>query len=536
LAVAATAVAGLVCLALPANDARANDLIAALSTFGDDNFDPSLVGGGTSSLMLAPIYDYLTMLDGKNRIIPGLATTWTVNSDGRIWTFKLRPNVTFHNGDPLTADDVVFSISRLRDPKSFKARPSRFVKEGVEKVEAPDAATVVFTLKQPAPDLLRVAGPTYGGMEILPRKYFEKVGADAFAKQPIGSGPYRLVTHEPSVRIVYEAQKSHPFRTVPAFSRLTLLNIPEESTRVAMLERGEAHMAQVSPDRAARLPANIEAREVPGAYQAGVWFWMPWADPKAPTADPNVRMALEHAVDSAAVIKAVYGSYGKVAHPWGIVPVSFFADPKRASMQPVKYDPTLARQMLAKAGYPNGFEIKLFTASAHSFAPELSQLASIVADYWSRIGVKVSITGMTHAELRALYRGAQAGNPRSVAALGNTASAFAIPAVLDADYLCGNGTSIFRSNGVAPIVKNTDVDQTCEQAMNEPSDIKRAALIQRVYDILRDKEASGGLAIAEVSALWAVDNRVVGKWQPIEALGIGLGPVYETIRPAEKKQ
>src|SRR6185295_9859842 len=130
------------------------------------------------------LYDNLTARDPDLNLIPRLATEWKSTGD-KTWEFKLRPNVKFHNGDPLTSADVKFSIERTYDPNAKTSVATNFAT--VERIEAPDPLTVVFITRQPDA-LLPSRLASYGG-QILPRSYFERVGPDTFRQQPIGTGP-----------------------------------------------------------------------------------------------------------------------------------------------------------------------------------------------------------------------------------------------------------------------------------------------------------------------------------------------------------
>lgn len=272
---------------------------------------------------------------------------------------------------------------------------------------------------------------------------------------------------------------------------------------------------------------DLEIREIPAAYQVGIAFWMPWADRSAPLANPTVRLALAHAVDSNAIRKGLYGGRGTSSLGWSVFPVAYFADPKRPSMQPFKYDPKLARGLLKKAGFDDGrLEVKLFSIGNDAIAPEMPKLATIVADYWTKVGVKVSIVGIGMTEFRAMYRGAAKAKN-----VGNTASVFRLPAILDVDFLCAKSQGYWVSDGTSPLVNNPEVDRLCSETMNAQDDKTRAAKIHQLYDELR-KEVGGGFAIVDTPALWAFNKKAVGKWQPIVSYGIGLGVIYETVEPA----
>src|SRR6185369_5262193 len=161
--------------------------------------------------------------------------SWTVSADQKTYEFKLRDGLKFHNGDPFTAEDVKFSFQRSKVGKTLKDR--------VRDVEIVGPARVRFQLTEPFPDFMALYGTMATGAGwIVPKKYVERVGDDGFKKQPIGLGPYKFVSHTPGVELVMEAYEGY-WRKVPSVKRLVFKSVPEATTRMAMLKRGEVDIA-----------------------------------------------------------------------------------------------------------------------------------------------------------------------------------------------------------------------------------------------------------------------------------------------------
>ena len=201
-------------------------------------FDPAETTGIiTPFLFLYALHDALVKPMPGNPMAPSLAESWTVSADGLSYDFVLRRGVTFHNGDPLTAEDVKFSIERYRGAASgaFKTR--------IAGVDVIDSHRVRYRFKQPWPDFMTYFGTMATGAGwIVPKRYVERVGDDGFKKAPIGAGPYRFVSFSPGVELVLEAYEQY-WRKTPSVKRLVFRAIPDESTRLAMLKRGEADIA-----------------------------------------------------------------------------------------------------------------------------------------------------------------------------------------------------------------------------------------------------------------------------------------------------
>src|SRR6195256_4986254 len=168
---------------------------------------------------------------------PSLAESWTTSKDGLTYEFVLRKNVKFHNGDPVTAEDVKFSYDR------YRGAAAKLLKDRVKEVQIVDPGRVRFLLKEPWPDFMTFYGTSATGAGwIVPKKYVEQVGDDGFKKAPIGAGPYKFVSFNPGIELVMEAYEGY-WRKVPNIKRLVLRSMPEETTRAAALRKGEVDIA-----------------------------------------------------------------------------------------------------------------------------------------------------------------------------------------------------------------------------------------------------------------------------------------------------
>ncbi len=265
--------------------------------------------------VLYALHDALVKPMPGNLMAPSLAESWTVSADQRVYDFKLREGLKFHNGDPFTADDVKFSFLRSKVGKVLKDRVT-------------------------------------GAGWIVPKKYVERVGDDGFKKQPVGLGPYKFVSHTPGIELVMEAFEGH-WRKVPSVKRLVFKTVPDPTTRAAMLKNGEVDVAYMLD-----APAAMELKRDPSlrlgfSGAIGVHyldFFDQW-DPKSPWHDRRVRLAANHAIDRRGLSESE--TLGASRPTGSMAPRKFdFTLP----LEPYAYDPPRAKKLLAEAGYPNGFD------------------------------------------------------------------------------------------------------------------------------------------------------------------------------------
>ena len=255
--------------------------------------EPAETGGViTPFMMLYAIHDALVKPMPNDPEQLCLAESYAASEDGLAHEFVLRANATFHNGAPVTAEDVKFSFQR------YRGNAARFLSSKVAAVETPDPRRVVFRLNAPWADFLTYYCGVTGAGWVVPKKYVESVGDEGFKRAPIGAGPYRFVSFSPGIELVLEAFREY-WRHAPSVRNLIFRVIPDETTRLAALKRGEVDIAYSIRGELAE-----EIRRTPGlelkaiALNGAQWLYFPdqW-DAKSPWHDVRVRQAARLALN-----------------------------------------------------------------------------------------------------------------------------------------------------------------------------------------------------------------------------------------------
>jgi peptide/nickel transport system substrate-binding protein len=345
-------------------------------------FDPAeVIGVLTPFWVLYAMHDALVKPMPGNHLTPSLAESWTVSPDQRTYEFKLRQGLKFHNGDPFTAEDVKFSFQR--------AKGAKLLHDKVQEVVIVDPHRVRFVLHEPWPDFMTFYGTfATSAAWIAPKKYMEQVGVDGFKKAPVGLGPYKFVSHTPGVELVMEAFEGY-WRKTPSVKRLVYKSVTEATTRLAMLKRGEvdiAYLLDATLAEEVKRDANLKLAFSGGIGTYYLDFLDQW-DPKSPWHDKRVRLAASLALDRRGISQAE--TLGASRPTGNIVPRTFeFA----IALEPHAYDPAKAKQLLAEAGYPNGFD----AGDLHPWPPYFSTGEAIVANLGA-VGVRMRLRTMERA-------------------------------------------------------------------------------------------------------------------------------------------
>jgi peptide/nickel transport system substrate-binding protein len=354
-------------------------------------FDSAETAGlQTPFVFLYALHDALVKPLPGNDQAPSLAESWTESPDGLVYEFKLRQGLTFHNGDPFSAEDVPFSFLR------YKGTSAKLLHERVKAVEVIEAHRLRFVLHEPWPDFLTFyASLATGEAWVVPKKYLEQVGDDGFKRHPVGLGPYRFVRSEPGVELVWEANERY-WRKVPSIKRLIFKGVPESPTRLAMLKTGEADLAtfMIGDEGAA---VKGDPKLCLAMITAPVTWWMEFPeqwDPSSPWHDRRTWLAANLAIDKQALVEVERLGLGRPAG-W-IIPRSLeLALP----LEPLPYDPAWVRRLLEQAGYPNSFEAGDLTP-----IPPFFTMGEAVGNYLSSVGIRTMMRTMERAAFLSAWR------------------------------------------------------------------------------------------------------------------------------------
>jgi len=460
-------------------------------------FDPAETSGIiTPFMVLYALHDALVKPMPGNPMAPSLAESWTVSPDGLVYEFVLRRGVKFHNGDTVSAEDVKFSFER------YRGTAYRPLKESVAAVEIPDPGRVRIRLKRPWPDFTTFYLSATGAAWIVPKKYLEKVGDEGFKKAPVGAGPYKFVSFTPGVELVLEAFDQY-WRKAPSVKRLVLKAIPDEATRLVALKRGEVDIAY-----AIRGALAEELRRTPGLTlkpnvgQATFWVYFAdqW-DPKSPWHDRRVRLAASYAINRPAINQAETLGYSRIT--WSIIPSTFefYWQPPGSP-----YDPARAKQLLAEAGYPNGFDAGDYFCDA-----AISNIGEPVVNYLNAGGIRVKLRPIERA---AFFRGYAEKKYKGLIQGGS--GAFGNAATRIEAFVASGGA--YAYGGYA------DIDGLFREQATELDMKRREATLHRIQQLIHEK--------AMVAPIW-LNAGMNGVGPRVEESGIGVIAGYAFSAPYE---
>jgi peptide/nickel transport system substrate-binding protein len=415
--------------------------------------------------LVTPYMLYYALHDAMLKPMPGelmahsLAESWSATEDGMSYSFVLRDAVTFHNGEKVTAEDVKFSFERYRGASKTPLH------DRVASVEVQDARHIQFKLKNPWPDFLTFYAATTGAGWIVPKKYVEKVGDEGFKKAPIGAGPYRFVSFNPGVELVLEAFEGY-WRKPASVKRLVLRVIPDEATRLAALKRGEVDIAySIRGELAEEVKATPGLTLKPAVIQSPFWLYFPeqW-DAKSPWHDQRVRQAARLALDLKTINQALTLGYSHVHG--SLIPdnFEFFWKPP----EPV-YDPDKAKQLLAEAGHPNGFDAGYYNCDG-SYA----NLAEATNNYLGAVGIRAKLRPFERVSFNQQFADKKLRNiiQAGSGSFGNAATRFETFIVKGGAYAYGS---------------YPDLDAMFDQQAVELDHSKRADILTRMQQILYER-------------------------------------------------
>jgi peptide/nickel transport system substrate-binding protein len=456
-------------------------LIAALAPAGAGTASAAPEGTLTIAMHFTPVTRWLDPAEGESTITPflllyalhdgllkpmpgvgsgpSLAESWSMSRDMLSADFTLRANAKFHNGDPVTSEDVKFSFER------YRGGGAKVLKDTVKEIQTPAPNRVRFVFKEPWPDFSAFYGTfaTSAGW-VVPKKYVERVGEDGFRKAPIGAGPYKFVSLNPGVELVVEAFEGY-WRKPPSIKRIVFRSLPDETTRAAALKSGEVDLAMLVTGPTAQDIKRTSSLKLVASLLGIFWLDFPdqW-DPKSPWADRRVRQAASIALDRQALNEAE--TLGLSRPTGSTVPRDFeFALP----FDPPRFDPPQAKKLMAEAGYPNGFDAGELTPF-----PPYNAMGETIQGWLSAAGIRT--------RMRAMERGAFMTAWREKKLHG---------VVLTISGVSGNAATRLESfvtkNGAFAYGALPEVDDLFRRQARELDRRKREGLLHQIQTILHDQ-------------------------------------------------
>ena len=451
----------------------------------------------TPFMVLYALHDALVKPMPGNINAPSLAESWSMAKDGLSYDFIIRKNARFHNGDPVTAEDVKFSFER------YKGSGAKLLKDKVKEIQTPAPNRVRFVLKEAWPDFMAFYGTSATGAGwIVPKKYIERVGEDAYKKAPVGAGPYKFAAFTPGVELTLDAFPDY-WRKAPQVKRIVMRSIPDEATRAAAVKTGEVDLAYLFGGAIATDLKRTPGIRVVAPLLYGV-YWLDFLDqwdPKSPWHDRRVRQAASLAIDRKAINEAEMLGLGRPAGAF--VPPEFdFA----LKIEPPALDPKRAKQLLAEAGFPNGFDAGDLTP-----LPPYTSLGEAVGGFLQAIGIRTSVRSMERATFMTTWR------EKKVRGL-----------LIGATGAAGNAAArlepFFTKNGIYAYGTRPDIDDLFQRQANEKDRHQREALLHQIQKIVADQVLAA--PIFQQAFLWGVGARVA---EP----AAGLIQGYPYVGPAE---
>lgn len=338
------------------------------------NLDPIFISSDPEVLVASSVYDYLVDVSPGNSIIPRLATEWKVSEDGLTYTFQLATNARFHDGSQLTADDVVWTFNRLRDPGLDS--PTRDLYRNILNIEASGEYEVAFTLEKSNPFFLYDLSDNHALI-------LKENTQDAQVTMN-GSGPFRMVEYTPEDRLILEANPDYFQDGLPRLAGLEFIFFNDQTAQAEALRSGQVDLAMLlSVDLFASL--KDEPDLVPLKVNTNGFDLIRLRSDRPPGNDPRVIQALKLATDRQAIFDLVLQEYGAIGRdsPIGPMYAQYYSEETPLPDRNIQK----ARQLLRDAGYAEGLNLELHTPNTGN-RPDL---AVVLKDQWAEIGVNVTV-------------------------------------------------------------------------------------------------------------------------------------------------
>lgn len=336
--------------------------------------DPAFISSDPEIIIASSIYDYLVDVTPQNTVIPRLAREWTVSEDGKTYVFSLVENATFHDGTLFTAEDVVWTFNRLRDPEVDS--PTKDLYSNIENIEASERFEVTFTLKEPNPFFLYDLSDNHA---LILKAESQDSGSDF-----IGTGPFKLVSYNPEDRLIVEANEDYFLADRPKLEKVEFIFFNDQVAQVEALRSGQVDLVMlISADLFNTLIG--EQGIIPLEAATNSFDVVRLRSDRPPGNDPRLMQALRLATDRQAIFDLVLQGYGEIGLDTPVGPM--YSQYYAGDLLPPERDVDAARQLLADAGFPDGIDLELHTPDTGN----RPNLAVVLKDQWADAGINVDV-------------------------------------------------------------------------------------------------------------------------------------------------
>ncbi|HEX2171364.1 MAG TPA: ABC transporter substrate-binding protein [Dehalococcoidia bacterium] len=438
---------------------------------------------------------------------PSLAESYEIAPDYTSATFKLREGIKFHDGQPVTPQDVKYTF------ENYRGANARLLKDKTASIETPDARTVTFNFKEPFLDFLILYGsPASGSGWVVPAQYYQQVGPDGFKQRPIGAGPYKFVRFAGD-ELELEANTEY-WRKTPAIKTIVMRGVPEATTRLAQIQAGEADIVQSLTGpllEVAKSDPNLQLAPVRASAE---WLEFPgYEESDSPFNNVKVRQAVSLALDRKAISEAEEGGFSALEGNW--IPENWPGAIQRPSPE---YNPERAKQLLAESGFPNGLDTDQLTP-----LPPYIALGERVVTQLRSVGIRVG-------RVNQMDRGA------FTAKLTEGPDAFGKGLILQFSASPGDAATRIRAYALCPPTGTSS--RTCDPQIDEPfarydasaDPQEREQLLRQVQEYILDNYIF--VPLYRQAFVSAVGPRVANAWDEI----MGSVPQYGYVGPYEDVQ
>lgn len=430
--------------------------------------DTHLMSDANTGRVSVQIHENLVKRDLEGNFQPVLATEWSPNEDATEWTFKLREGVTFHDGEPFNAEAVKYNIERLKDPATGSPKSSLVTM--ISDFDIVNDYEIKFILDQPCAVIPAMVSTYSTGM--MSPKALEEYGKD-YSTHAAGTGPLKLKEWIPGTSMSLEKNESYWGKAATA-ETIDIKIIAEDSARAMMLKTGDADVAANIPsvlvDELQSDP-NVEIEMVPG-YRT-IYLGLNFQDEKL--ANLKVREAIDYAIDRDAIINGILGGY--VTYPSTGVISSSIQNAKQGIGDDYKYDPEKAKQLLAEAGYPDGFTTKINTPEGR-YAMD-RQVAEAIQAMLSQVGITAEVNVLDWGA----YTEAAAAGDTEIFLLGKGCATGDLAQDLMYNYRTGELQNY-------TFYSNPEYDKVCEEQQRTADENARKELLYKMQDIIHEDRAS----------------------------------------------